>query len=923
MKVRGLVISVITVIACGAAIGTVLVWGRGDAAPSLRLAGGSAWFASRSEGAVALLDGATGTRIAKVDHVADANAPVTVEQAGSDALVVNPEAGTVASVDAATWTPGSPLHVGAPGDQRLAVVTATTAATAAWVVSQGATIVQQLDPTTMTLLGMPATLPSAVSGTAVADDGRLWVAAESGEVRSYRNSEQESAATVGPAGRTALVLVDQQPVAVDAVGHATVLNPSRGTPDRTQCLDVPADPPPAVAGSDDGSSWLLAVAPSTGTLVVSDLARGTCQPIALGATGSSRYGAPVERDRLVYVPDFVAGQVIVVDPAAPTGRQIKAHVDLGLANTRLDLFVHDQHVWFDEVDGDKAGVITDNLQVRVTSKSGTGQNGDAPQPSTSGPGAAAAAGGSSPTAGSSGPATAASSAGGSSAGGTGTGAATETGAVTTTVPSGGGSPPAPPPATPPPAGAGSVVASFTFSPNPAKPGQPVTFTDTSTGTHTVAQWSAPDGQPQSATTAGFTTTFDQSGSFPVTLTVTASDGTGKTATNMVTVTTSRVVPDLAGQSTTQAAATLAGAGLKLGQQKGLVASAIPAGTIVSSNPPAGTTLPDGSTVDYRASAGAGHVVTLATGVGGATAAAADGGGNIFLAQPTANQVKKVAPDGTVTVFAGTGVAGPASASAVRATTATLSSPTGVAADSSGNVYIADNGNHVIRKVDAGGMISTFAGTGTAGLDFGSQVFLDLTFDQSGNVIVVVADTGGGATTLGVRRITPAGQGSIVGNLTLGTGTFNANEVSLVFSGPDSAYWLDGPADKILRKSTFSTLGGNTTVVGSQSGANPPPNTGDGGPGTSAGISSAHSLRADANGVLYFADTGDNRIRSYDPGQDKVAGVVGSSSGAAGSGGGNGEAGANTPLNAPSALAVGNGIVTIVDAGNQRILQMAL
>src|SRR5262249_45060831 len=96
------------------------------------------------------------------------------------------------------------------------------------------------------------------------------------------------------------------------------------------------------------------------------------------------------------------------------------------------------------------------------------------------------------------------------------------------------------------------------------------------------------------------------------------------------------------------------------------------------------------------------------------ALAADGKGNIYFSDNLANVVYRITSDGRLEVAAGqvfspgySGDGGPATAARLRA-------PYGIAFDSSGNLLIADLDSHVIRRVAADGTISTFAGTGTAG-----------------------------------------------------------------------------------------------------------------------------------------------------------------------------------------------------------------
>ncbi len=93
----------------------------------------------------------------------------------------------------------------------------------------------------------------------------------------------------------------------------------------------------------------------------------------------------------------------------------------------------------------------------------------------------------------------------------------------------------------------------------------------------------------------------------------------------------------------------------------------------------------------------------------------DSAGNLYVSDQLNDVVRKIAPDGTITTAAGDGVNG-YTGDGGAATSASLSRPTGLAIDNEGNLYIADTGNHVIRKVTAAGTISTIAGNGTAGFD---------------------------------------------------------------------------------------------------------------------------------------------------------------------------------------------------------------
>lgn len=191
---------------------------------------------------------------------------------------------------------------------------------------------------------------------------------------------------------------------------------------------------------------------------------------------------------------------------------------------------------------------------------------------------------------------------------------------------------------------------------------------------------------------------------------------------------------------------------------------------------------------------------------------ADRAGNLFIADQFNHRIRKIAPNGTITTVAGTGTMG-YSGDGGLAVNAQINTPTGVFADDAGDLYIADVGNQRIRKVDPSGIITTFAGNGVKGYGGDGGPAINASFynavrvavDPSGNVLV--ADQ----SNHRVRIITPGG---------------------------------------II--TTFAGNGVGTPATGAFSG--------DGGLATNASLNNPTAIAINAAGVVYIADQFNQRIR---------------------------------------------------------------
>jgi hypothetical protein len=279
------------------------------------------------------------------------------------------------------------------------------------------------------------------------------------------------------------------------------------------------------------------------------------------------------------------------------------------------------------------------------------------------------------------------------------------------------------------------------------------------------------------------------------------------------------------------------------------------------------------------------------------AVAVDNAGNIYIADDGNDVIRKVTSAGTITTFAGQSTnsiyacdyQGGYSGDGGQATQAQLDCPLGVAADASGNVFIADTYNNVIRMVNSSGVINTVAGDGPAQNGCGgsagysgdggpaTQAQLNcpvgVAVDAAGNFYIAdyanaalrVVNTQSNTISVAGVQIAPGDINTVAGNGTEGYsgdgGQANQAELAYPWSSSTDAIgdiFIGDSGNDVVRQvnagGTISTYAGDSTYGFA----------GDGGPASEAEFSFAASVAVNGSGNLYIADSGNYVIRMTTP-----------------------------------------------------------
>ena len=294
-------------------------------------------------------------------------------------------------------------------------------------------------------------------------------------------------------------------------------------------------------------------------------------------------------------------------------------------------------------------------------------------------------------------------------------------------------------------------------------------------------------------------------------------------------------------------------------------------------------------------------------------AAADSAGNVYVADSVNHTIRKVTPGGVVTTLAGLATSHGSADGAGSA--ARFFSPMGVAVDSAGNVYVADSLNHTIRKVTPAGVVTTLAGlAGSYGSDDGTgsaarfnQPY-GVAVDSAGNVYV--ADTGNDT----IRKVAPGGVVTTLAGLAGNRGSADGTGSDARFYNPygvaaDSAgnLYVADTSNHTIRKVTPGNL--VTTLAGLAGNAGSANGT-----GSSARFSAPEGVAVDSAGNVYVAENSNHTIRKVTPG-----GVVTTLAGLAGSYGSADGTGSNARFYYPRGVAADSaGNLYVADTYNRTI-----
>lgn len=303
------------------------------------------------------------------------------------------------------------------------------------------------------------------------------------------------------------------------------------------------------------------------------------------------------------------------------------------------------------------------------------------------------------------------------------------------------------------------------------------------------------------------------------------------------------------------------------------------------------------------------------------------GGNVYIADTNNHRIRKIDAGGNISTVAGDGTSG-FSGDGGAAMAAQLNSPAGIAFDSVGNLYIVDTDNHRIRKVDTKGNISTLIGDGNQGFSGDGSLAINaklneptaVCFDSSGNLYI--ADSGNNV----IRKLESGKISTVAGNNNAGfSGDGNAAfqaklnyPTGVAVDSVGNLYIADSANHRLRKVVNLNDTNPYNDIISTIAGDGTQGFNGDGNILTQ--LNQPYDVIVDGNGDLYFTDMSNHRIRKIKA--DNIIITIAGNGNAGYSGdGGNAKA---AKLNTPKGIALDSaGNIYFADFANYRIRKISV